>query len=399
MSWLRLCGYWFVMTAALGIYFPFFSLYLTEVLGFSGRQVGITYAVPPLVGMIAQPLWGYIADATGSRARVLTALSAGTAVGYGLLTLPRSFPGMLCCTAFLAFFVTAQMPMAVAVSLAAIERDGGRMPFGRVRVWGTLGFFVTVVCVPPGLRAVMRLSQRPERELFHLIFGLAALLAALASLITLGLPRARAPAHARLQPGDQRWLRTHTPYLRVLLVNFSAYFFLQGAMVLFPVFIRSRGGNTATVSYMWMFMLTVETVLMFSSAALHKRISAAHAIALGVFAWGARWALCAACDDLTWVYPLQMLHGLTVVTLQVSAALLVASYVPARLRASGQAGLNLFGSGLGGILSNTLSGFALDAYGIDTVLWVSGCAGMALGIAVPWLLPREPALPVAARAL
>jgi MFS family permease len=79
-----------------------------------------------------------------------------------------------------------------------------------------------------------------------------------------------------------------------------------------------------------------------------------------------------------------------VVSLQVAAPMLVESLVPERLRASSQAGLNLWGSGLGAIISTTLAGLVLDARGIDTVMLVFGCAGLLLSTIVPWLLPAEP---------
>jgi hypothetical protein len=68
--------------------------------------------------------------------------------------------------------------------------------------------------------------------------------------------------------------------------------------------------------------------------------------------------------------------------------LLVESLVPDRLRASGQAGLSLLGSGLGGILSSTLAGMLLDAQNIDVVMWVCGCTGSVLGMATLWILPH-----------
>src|SRR5262249_41103424 len=150
----RLCTYWFVMTAALGVYFPYFSLYLKESLGFRGAQVGAAFAIPPLVGLIAQPFWGYVADRSGSRARVLTVLSFGTAAGYARLPAPLSFLPMMGAVTLLSFFSTAQMPMAVAVTLAEIARHPTRVPFGHVRVWGTLGFFLTVLGVPPLVHAL-----------------------------------------------------------------------------------------------------------------------------------------------------------------------------------------------------------------------------------------------------
>src|SRR6185312_13765467 len=192
---LRLCTYWFVMTAALGVYFPFFSGYLEQTLAFRGVQIGALFAVPPLVSLIAQPFWSYVADRTGSRARVLTLLSFGTASGYALLTLPRSFFPMMCAVTWLSFFSSAQMSMAVAVSLTLIARDAKHVPFGHVRVWGTLGFFLTVLGVPPLVRQLAVHAGTSEPAQFHLVFALAGALATCASTIALGMPTA--PEHAR----------------------------------------------------------------------------------------------------------------------------------------------------------------------------------------------------------
>ena len=64
-------AFWFCSLGALGIFFPFYSLYLRENIGLTGWQVGAVLAVPPLVAVVAQPAWGVLADRTGSRARVL----------------------------------------------------------------------------------------------------------------------------------------------------------------------------------------------------------------------------------------------------------------------------------------------------------------------------------------
>jgi PPP family 3-phenylpropionic acid transporter len=74
--------FWFIYFGSLGIFFPYFSLYLRENAGLSGTELGVILAIPPLVGMIAQPFWGQVADRTGARGRVLALLTLGTALGY-----------------------------------------------------------------------------------------------------------------------------------------------------------------------------------------------------------------------------------------------------------------------------------------------------------------------------
>ena len=47
---------WVFALGGLGLFFPYYSLYLRENAGLSGTQVGAVLAVLPLVGIVVQPL-------------------------------------------------------------------------------------------------------------------------------------------------------------------------------------------------------------------------------------------------------------------------------------------------------------------------------------------------------
>jgi len=63
----RLSIYWYLMMGALGIFFPYFTLYLKENVGLSSGQVGVIFAMIPLTAILAQPFWGQVSDLTGGR--------------------------------------------------------------------------------------------------------------------------------------------------------------------------------------------------------------------------------------------------------------------------------------------------------------------------------------------
>ena len=79
--------FWFLYFGALGIFLPYYGLYLRENAGLSGTEVGAVMAMLPLVGMFSQLFWGQIADRTGARTAVLGLVTVGTAVGLALLCL------------------------------------------------------------------------------------------------------------------------------------------------------------------------------------------------------------------------------------------------------------------------------------------------------------------------
>lgn len=92
----------------------------------------------PLVGLLAQPLWGQTADRSGGRRGILALVTIGTGLAQLLLFRAGGFAELLASTAVLAIFASAVMPMALSVSLAVLHADGrtggGRAARGRRRV-------------------------------------------------------------------------------------------------------------------------------------------------------------------------------------------------------------------------------------------------------------------------
>src|SRR5512134_3677975 len=99
---LPLALFWFLYFSGLGIFFPYFTLYLHENAGLDGTEIGIVLATLPLGGIVAQPLWGYVADRTGARSAILVLVTAGAAVGFAALYPVRSFPAIVAATAALS---------------------------------------------------------------------------------------------------------------------------------------------------------------------------------------------------------------------------------------------------------------------------------------------------------
>ena len=372
--------------AGLGIFFPYYSLYLEERLGLSGTQVGVILAVLPLVGILAQPFWGLVADRSGSRRGVLAILSVGVAAGTLLVGSLEGFWPVAAATALLAFFSTSVLAMTTAVTLAALE-PGGEMAFGRVRVWGTVGFLAAVWFFPMFLA-----SPTADRSWLGfyglgLMFPVVAVLSLLSGAAARRLPATDAVL-VRAKPGEARQILRHPPLGRLLLLSFGAHLCMQGPISLFPLYITGRGGDAATVGTMWLFMLLLEIPLIAFSGPLLRRIGARGLLSMGLLAEGLRWLVCGWSSDLRLVQAVQVLHGVGVAGVLVGGPLYLEQVVPRQMRSTGQALVSSAGHGAGAIVSVLATGWMHDHLGVGGPYLVAGSAALLLGFLVHWILPQ-----------
>lgn len=377
--------FWFLYFCGLGIFFPYFTLYLHENAGLDGTAVGIVLAILPLVGIVAQPLWGHVADRTGARSAILVLVTAGAAVGFAALNPARGFPAIVATTALLSAFASGVVPVVLSVTFAALRGEGPRA-FGMVRVWGTIGYLLTVAGYPWVLHHVAPATTGGGEPGLGSMFPATAAFVGAAALVGPWLPRRGAVAiHAA--PGQWRALLRDRTLLRLLLFTAAGYLCLQGPTGLFPIFVRAHGGDIATIGRMWVVMLLLEIPLVALSGAGMDRLGARGLLAVGVLAGGVRWTVCGLTDDLGMIYAAQLLHGVVVAGLMLGGPLYLELIVPAHLRSTAQGLLAMTGSGIGGIASNTLSGWLVDHAGTNAPYLAGGVGALVLGAAVGVILP------------
>lgn len=377
--------FWFLMLMPMGLLLPYLALYLGEVAGLSNLEIGAVFAVFPLVGLLAQPAWGMIADRSGQRTWVLAVLNLGGALAYLLLWRSHGFGEILAATAFAAFFVRAMMAVAMSVTLPAL----GDRPavFGRVRACGTVGFLAAVLAFPP----LAALFPRPGDEGgLHFMFPVSAAFSLLAGMAALALPRS-ATAIARAAAGEWRTLLRNGAFLRLLALGFFAFVFLNGPMEFFPRLVADRGGDASVVSHLWLIMLLPEIGLLLGFRQA-DRLGARRLLALGIAAGGLRWTLTGALTSMPGLFVAQSLHAVVVIGLMLGAPLYIHRSVPAHLQSTAQGLHGAAALGIGGALSSVAAGWLSDGVGVSAPFWAGGIGALLLAVALPRLLPPEPSI-------
>jgi PPP family 3-phenylpropionic acid transporter len=276
------------------------------------------------------------------------------------------------------------------VSLA-ILRDAGRHAFGRVRAWGTVGYFILVLILPWLLASLSNFNQSAagtdiSQPGLGLMFPLTASLVFVSAFIAFSLPK-KGAVGLRAERGDWRELLHNRPFVRFLCFSLLAHFLMHGPMWLFPIFVRARGGDLSTIRNMWILMLIVEIPLVLSTGSGLKRLGARGMLTAGVTIGGLRWILSALIDDSSLLFAVQALHGVMVVGLNLGSPLYLDVVAPEKLRSTAQGILSMVGSGLAGILSNLTAGWLVDHSGVNLLYLLCGIGSLTLGISSYWILP------------
>ncbi len=138
----QLSGFYFTYFALLGALFPYWSLYL-ESLGFSASEIGLLLAIPMVTKVIAPNVWGWLADHTGKRLQVIRYGSAAAFLSFAIIFIDQNFGMLVLVLGAYSFFWNAVLPQHEVITVGFLERNPEQ--YGRVRVWGSVGFILTVI--------------------------------------------------------------------------------------------------------------------------------------------------------------------------------------------------------------------------------------------------------------
>ena len=127
--------------AHIGFFNPYLTLWLKD-LGLPLVVISLVVAAQPFTRVFAPYIWGLISDRTGHRVRLLRfSAVAAAVVSLGLFV--EGGAAWLAAVLFVLFVLTSSMMGLTEAAMAhVVAGDWGR--YGRVRLWGSAGFLVTV---------------------------------------------------------------------------------------------------------------------------------------------------------------------------------------------------------------------------------------------------------------
>lgn len=335
---------------AVGVYMTFLPAYF-RALGLSGRQLSTVFTVTPLFALVVPLGWAYLADRTRRHDRVLRLVVGGAFLAFIPLLFAHTFPAILGGWTGYALFSVAVGGLADAFAVARVRAGA---VYGRLRVWGSIGFVVAAVV----LGCLLTVRRQHADRLVPFAMWLALGCAFLATLSLRGPAQAGPRAHAH----DVKTLLRNRPLRLTLLIAALHWACLSPYHLYFSVFLRDLGLSPLAWALAYATGVITEVAVLVVYHRLQGRFRVETLLATVFVVSATRWVGIASLDAPAALIALQALHGLTFAVFWSASVGLVAAHVPSSLRATGQA-LLLAAINLGAVVGNAVSGRVYDAYG------------------------------------
>ncbi len=370
---LNLSAFYFFYFAYLGAFAPFFALYLTSV-GMNAVEIGVLMALPQLTRILAPHLWGWLADHSGRRIGIVRASgTAGLVVFMGVFA-GDSFALLFAVLFAMTFFWSAALPLVEATTLSQLGEETAR--YGRIRVWGSVGFIAAVVAVgylidATGPRAVL---------------WVVALLMAGMLLLSFTLAEARTERH----DGDHLpvWHIVRKPAVLAVIAASALMAAAHGPYYTFyTIHLVDHGYSKSAAGWLWALGVICEIGIFIWMSRLYRAFTLRRILIAStllatlrfvVIGWGA--------DSIVLLLAAQTLHAASFGSFHAAAIGVVHKLFRGRHQARGQAIYGSLAYGLGGTVGGLASGYAWGGLGAGpTFTLAAGCALLAAAVLWRWL--------------
>ena len=367
----RLSNFYFWYFAFIGAFAPYFALYLKS-LGYSASEIGVLLAVNPIARIFGPNIWGWLADHYRARGRLIRLTATATALSFVAVFLDLGFAWMFMALLVLNIFWCAVLPLAESATLNLLGPRVGT--YGRVRLWGSVGFVAVVIA--------------GGYLLDH--FGIAALapmvlvLLALMAMSVFPLPRDR----------DGSVRTGHAPILSIVsqpavIAMLAGFLLMQVAHgpynAFYSIHLVEAGYSKKAVGWLWALGVIAEIVLFLMLPRLMRAFSLNRIL---LFSFG---VACVRFLMIAWgvgsigvMVAAQLMHAITFGAFHAAGVAVMHQIFRGRNQARGQGLYTSLGYGLGGTLGTLMSGYTWEVWGAQWTFSIAALAALLALLVVAW---------------
>ena len=372
MPYWRLSGFYFFYFATLGVLVPYWGLYLQSV-GYTPVDIGNLIAILMFSRIVAPMVWGWIADHRESRMAVVRLASFLTIVNFSGAFFGSEFWWLAVVMLLFSFFWHASLPLLeVFVMRHTAARPG---VYGRVRLWGSIGFIVAVTALGPVIDLHGPWWVLPA--LLTMMLGI--------GLFSLTLPESEMQGSVE-----------HAGPFRQSLLRPEVFAFLLACLLMqishgpyytfYSIYLEGYGYSKTLIGLLWAFAVLCEIGVFLLMQRLLVRVALRAVLIASFFLAAVRWLLIGHYPESLAVLVLaQTLHAATFGSFHATAMQLVHRFFTGKHQHRGQAIYGSLSFGIGGAVGSFYSGHTWATLG-PTVTFNIAAASAGLAFLVAWFL-------------
>lgn len=345
-----------------GVWSPYFSLFLADK-GFSVLQIGQLLAVTAVLRIIGPWSWGYWADHSAQPKRLMLLAGLGMIPFVALLHWAPNYALVAALLVVIFFLSSAFGPISESMALAAVDGDPGR--YGRLRLFGSIGFLGGVVMMGPILDR-LGVASLP-------VFMVVTMALVCWVCWRLPAPKIALPRHdsSTFTPGF--WTVVRRPeVVSFFVASFLMVFSHQSLYTFYSLYLEKLGFSKTAIGLLWGVAVVAEIMLFYVQSWFLARWPLTK-IAIACFAVAAiRFFMVGVADGIVWVLFLaQILHSATFALHHSASMGLMKQWFSANQIARAQALFIMATYGLGGTLGATLLARSWEYMGPSSVFLIA----------------------------
>ncbi len=366
----RLSAFYLFFFASLGAIVPYWSLYL-DSLGFDAVAIGQLMAVVMATKIVAPNLWGWLADRSGQRMRIVRLATAAALIAFCAVFWSDGFWSLALAMTLFSFFWNAALPQFEAETLSALGAQHHR--YSRIRMWGSIGFILSVVA----LGAVL------ERHGAAVLPAVVVALLAGLWLSTLLVPGRGSPVADRGGPSILSVLR-RPPVVVLFVVCFLVQLSHGSYYTFFSIYLEEHGYERGVIGLLWGLGVVAEVGVFLVMHRLLPRFGAVPLLLLALGLTTVRWVLVAAFPGQpALIAAAQLLHAASFGIYHAVAIHLIHRIFVGPHQGRGQALYSSLSFGAGGAAGSLGSGYLWASWGGEASFAAAAVASF-LALVLAW---------------
>lgn len=372
----KLSGFYFFYFASLGVLIPYWSLYLKS-LGFNSLTIGGLVAILPATKLIAPYLCGWLADHTRRSMLIIRVTSIFALLSFSLVFVSQQLWWLCFAMLLFSFFWNAILPQFEAMTLNHLGDDTHH--YSMIRLWGSLGFIVTVVLMGD-------LLQQYETSLVPLVVLITFAGISLSSFI---VPEKLNTPHAEQAP---IWNVIKQPRVLAFLVVCFLMLCSHGPYYTFyTIYLQEQGYSSYVTGVLWAVGVLAEVIIFLLIPRLLPVFGSRKLIITTLLLTTLRWLIIGFfVNDLSMLFMAQLIHAFSFGVFHAVGISLVHEYFTGSHQGRGQAIYSSTSYGAGVAIGSLVSGVVWDQWGASVLfVFASCCTMLALAIVWKFILPGK----------